>query len=124
MTTSKSNLPILPPTLAQLQTTLASLQTPIYILAGLTHRNKNQHRGTKWWASFDMLRRSLLKLTLHLEGAIQRAELLPPSSSASSSKRNKAGKAPVIKAAKQPELERAVARAVWVRDVLGPRAYE
>lgn len=117
--------PIPPPTLSQLQTTLSSLQTPIFILAGLTHRNKNQHRGTKWWASLDMLRRSLHKLTPDLEAAIQRTELVVLPSLSTSSKRNKTktAKAPV-KAVKQPELERAVQRALWMRDVLGGRAYE
>lgn len=123
MTTLRPTTSIPVPDLPQLQATLTSLQTAAHILAGLTHRNKNQHRGTKWWTPFAMLRRSLHKLIPDLEGAITRAELVPPS--ASSSKRKKAtATAPPVKTAKQPELERVVERAVWLKEVLGGRAYE
>ncbi|CAN8097479.1 unnamed protein product [Discula destructiva] len=116
-------------TLPQLQTTLSSLQTATHILSGLTHRNKNQHRATKWWAPFDMLRRSLHKTIPDLEAAIQRVEvvMLPSmTTTTSSSKRKNAAVGVAVKktAAKQPELERVVERAVWMREVLGPRAYE
>ncbi|KFY35988.1 hypothetical protein V494_05419 [Pseudogymnoascus sp. VKM F-4513 (FW-928)] len=41
---------------------------PIQHLLHLTaHRNKNQHRIAKWWASFSMLRRQLGKLIAALE---------------------------------------------------------
>lgn len=90
--------------ISTLQTALTSLTTATHILDGFAHRNKNQHRGTKWWASFATLRRNLHKLLPDLEGALQRAEL--------------------VKARKtQPELQRVVERAAWVRDVVGVRAY-
>lgn len=119
----KPHAPIHSPTLAQLQTARSSLQATTHILAGLTHRNKNQHRGTKWWAPFDMLRRSLNKLVSDLEDAIKRAEVLP--SLSSSSKRKKAAADGLVKkAAKQPELARLLERAVWMREALAGRAYE
>lgn len=120
MATAKDKCIIPPPSLPQLHTALTSLQTATYILAGLNHRNKNQHRGTKWWPAFSMLRRSLQKLILDLEAAIQRAEVM----AASNAKQRKQPRIAIVKAAKQPELDRVVERAVWMREVLGPRAYE
>ncbi|KAJ4424715.1 RNase MRP subunit [Gnomoniopsis sp. IMI 355080] len=106
------------PPLAQLHSSLTSLETATHILAGLTHRNKNQHRGTKWWPAFSMLRRSLQKLILDLTAAVQRAEAVGIT-------RAKQRKTPtLVKNAKQPELDRVVERAVWIVAVLGPRAYE
>lgn len=102
--------------LHQLHSTLTSLQTATHILTGLTHRNKNQHRGTKWWAPFSTLRRSLQKFTVDLEAATQRAEVVTVPIS-------KQRNIPV-KGAKTPELDRVVERAVWMRAVFGPRAYE
>jgi ribonuclease MRP protein subunit RMP1 len=41
---------------------------PVQHLLHLTaHRNKNQHRIAKWWASFSILRRQLGKLITALE---------------------------------------------------------
>ncbi len=36
------------------------------MLRGFNHRNKNQHRASKWWADFDALRRHTGKLDEHL----------------------------------------------------------
>lgn len=109
------------PSLVQLHSTHTSLQTVTHILAGLTHRNKNQHRGTKWWPAFNMLRRSLQKLILDLEAAIQRIEVL---SSITNTKHTKKTTSSTGRPAKQPELDRVLERAVWMKTVLGPRAYE
>lgn len=111
------------PSLPQLHSTLTSLQTATHILAGLTHRNKNQHRGTKWWPAFNMLRRSLQKLILDLEAAIQRAEVMMVVPSAGKKQQQRKA-ATTLKAAKQLELDRVMERVAWVRAVLGPRAYE
>lgn len=68
-----------------------------------------------------MLRRSLQKLNLDLEAAIQRAEIL---SSIPNAKQTKKATTSTVKPAKQPELDRVVERAVWMKAVLNPRAYE
>ncbi|PHH62414.1 hypothetical protein CDD81_7133 [Ophiocordyceps australis] len=46
-------MPSLPPD------SLASLATLLPILQAFNHRHRNQHRSTHWWASFNLLRRSL-----------------------------------------------------------------
>lgn len=122
-----------PPSLPQLQSSLSSLATATHILDGFAHRNKNQHRSTKWWASFDMLRRSLHKILPDLEAAVQRAKAISSSAlGGPSSKRRKtaaaggggAGVTAKGKPTKQPELDRVVERATWTRDVVNVRAYE
>lgn len=116
-----------PPDLATLQSSLTRLSTAAHLLDGFVHRNKNQHRGTRWWAPFDMLRRSVRKLLPDLEGAAQRAELLSSSSSSSAAapaKRRKTNDKGAAAAAKQPELERVEARAQWVHDVVAVKAFE
>lgn len=70
-----------------------------------------------------MLRRSLHKILSDLDGAIQRAEFLSSSIAAPSSKRRKTADGPA-KAVKQPELDRVIERATWVKDILEFRAYE
>lgn len=115
------------PSLAQLQSSLSSLATAAHILDGFAHRNKNQHRATKWWGPFDMLRRSLHKTLPDLEAAVQRAEVLSSSSTAAGSKRKRAasgGAGGAARQAKQPEQDRVAERATWMRDVVGSRAYE
>jgi ribonuclease MRP protein subunit RMP1 len=59
--------PKYPPIVLPTGCTLESL-VPIQQLLHLTaHRNKNQHRIAKWWASFSILRRQLGKLITALE---------------------------------------------------------
>lgn len=117
-----------PPDLPTLQNSLTRLSTAAHLLDGFVHRNKNQHRGTRWWAPFDMLRRSVRKLLPDLDGAVQRAELLSSSSSSSSSaapaKRRKTNDKGAAAAAKQPELDRVEVRAQWVHDVVAVKAFE
>lgn len=120
------------PPLPQLQSSLCSLATAAHILDGFAHRNKNQHRSTKWWAPFDMLRRTLRKILPDLEAAVQRAEIISSAAlGGPPGKRRKtggggggAGAAARGKPAKQPELDRVVERATWTRDVVKTRAYE
>lgn len=115
-----------PPDPPTLQSSLTRLSTAAHLLDGFVHRNKNQHHGTRWWAPFDMLRRSVRKLLPDLEGAVQRAELLSPSSSsaAAPAKRRKTNDKGAAAAAKQPELDRAEARAQWMHDVVAVKAFE
>lgn len=114
-----------PPDLPTLQSSLTRLSTAAHLLDGFVHRNKNQHRGTRWWAPFDMLRRSVHKLLPDLEGAVQRAELLSSSSSsAAQAKRRKTNDKGAVIATKQPELDRVEMRAQWVHDVAAVKAFE
>ncbi|KAG6364341.1 hypothetical protein INS49_005942 [Diaporthe citri] len=114
-----------PPDLPTLQSSLTRLSTAAHLLDGFVHRNKNQHRGTRWWAPFDMLRRSVRKLVPDLEGAVQRSELLSSSSSGgASAKRRKTNDKGAGAGAKQPELEKVEARAQWVHDVVAIKAFE
>lgn len=114
-----------PPDLPTLLSSLTRLSTAAHLLDGFVHRNKNQHRGTRWWAPFDMLRRSVRKLLPDMEGAVQRAELLSSTSSSSSSAQAKRRKTNDKGAgAKQPELGRVEVRAQWVHDAVAVNAFE
>ncbi len=57
------------PTLPNTATTaaLTSLPPALDLLSRFHHRNKNQHRLSKWWAQADMLRRQLRKIITELE---------------------------------------------------------
>lgn len=113
------------PDLPTLQGSLSRLATAVHILDGFAHRNKNQHRGTRWWGPFAMLRANVSKVLPDLEGAVQRAEVLSaPAFSGAAAKRRKTergGGGHV--AVKQPELDRVVERARWIHDVVGAKAY-
>lgn len=54
-----------------LQQALDRLGPALEILDGFTHRNKNQHRLSKWWAQLDMLRRGARKLSLCIQDSIR-----------------------------------------------------
>ncbi|KZL70408.1 hypothetical protein CI238_13075 [Colletotrichum incanum] len=49
------------------QPTIAALVPVLQILDSFNHRNKNQHRVARWWARFDLLRRSVRRLHDALE---------------------------------------------------------
>ncbi|RYP72401.1 hypothetical protein DL771_004196 [Monosporascus sp. 5C6A] len=110
------------------------------VLAGLNHRNKNQHRAARWWGAFGMLRRHVGKLADELDAAAARfAKMLSSSSSStnanagnsssSSSKKKRkrggggggGGETPVVTT--NPVLARADERAKWLRDALFPKCY-
>ncbi|KAG8165497.1 hypothetical protein KVR01_004049 [Diaporthe batatas] len=115
--------PKTPTDLGILQASHSHLSTAAQLLDGFVHRNKNQHRGTRWWGPFDMLRRSVRKLAPDLGDAVQRAEYLSSSSSVvPATKRRKPNDKGAV--AKLPGLERVEARAQWVHDVAVVKAYE
>ncbi|KAL1872787.1 hypothetical protein VTK73DRAFT_1337 [Phialemonium thermophilum] len=58
-----------------LQEVLDRLSPVLHILDGFNHRNKNQHRLSRWWAPFDMFRRAVNKLAFELQTSIRRAAL-------------------------------------------------
>ncbi|KAI0128645.1 hypothetical protein BJ170DRAFT_732369 [Xylariales sp. AK1849] len=101
------------------QQALSTLRPLQPILAGFNHRNKNQHRGARWWSSFGMLHRHLHKFAAELEVASQRT--------ATSSKKRKredagsgggGGGSTGMKDGGPAEM-----RARWMRDVLVPGCY-
>ncbi|KAK1769302.1 hypothetical protein QBC33DRAFT_532918 [Phialemonium atrogriseum] len=99
-----------------LQPVLDRLAPALEILDGFHHRNKNQHRLSKWWAQLDMLRRATRKLALDLQASIR--DRPPPLSQAA--KRRKKLKAA---AGGGGADERLGLRAGYLRGQLVPRAY-
>jgi|SRR3569833_1395288 len=83
------------------------------ILQGFNHRNKNQHRTSKWWAQFDMLRRHTQKLAGELRQAVE-AEA---ARSRSTTKSKKTARKPT------DELSAVKARARWLRETYLPQVY-
>lgn len=90
------------------------------LLAGFAHRNRNQHRGARWFASFAMLRRHVDKLADETAARAARPPRMNPQ-----------------KKKKKPDPRRREAavegggdddgpaprRARWLRDVLVPKCY-
>ncbi|KAI0186928.1 hypothetical protein EV127DRAFT_483710 [Xylaria flabelliformis] len=111
------------------------------VLAGLAHRNHNQHRRAAWWRCFGMLRRSCAKLVEKLVVAIaaahRTAARAAKAAKAESKKRRReelASGAPVnvtavgandalVVRGSQSQLEIITSHAAWLRDVLAPRCY-
>jgi ribonuclease MRP protein subunit RMP1 len=86
------------------------------ILDLFNHRNKNQHRLSRWWKQFDMLRRGIRKLIAELEDYLG-AEAKAIAKRKKSKKGNSA----------QPELDaeraRMEVRTRYVLEQLVPRAF-
>ena len=59
--------PTSPNTTAAAAAALTSLPPALDLLVRFHHRNKNQHRLSKWWAQADMLRRQVRKMITELE---------------------------------------------------------
>ncbi|KAH8673682.1 hypothetical protein BX600DRAFT_495072 [Xylariales sp. PMI_506] len=101
-------------TMTTQEAALALVQPLQPILAGFNHRNKNQHRGSRWWGSFGMLRRNLEKLAAELLEDQRRAHA-------------RAGKKRKRTEGDQQQREHApppsAQRAAWMRDVLVPGCY-
>ncbi|KAI0857161.1 hypothetical protein F4860DRAFT_518156 [Xylaria cubensis] len=111
------------------------------VLAGLAHRNHNQHRRAAWWRCFGMLRRSCAKLVEKLVVAIaaahRTAAKAAKAAKAESKKRRReelASGAPATVTAggandalvvrgSQSQLEIITSHAAWLHDVLAPRCY-
>jgi ribonuclease MRP protein subunit RMP1 len=54
-----------------IQPSLDLLSPALGILDLFAHRNKNQHRLSKWWAQFDMLRRGARKLLADMQACLE-----------------------------------------------------
>ena len=85
------------------------------LLAGFAHRNKNQHRGARWFASFAMLRRHVDKLAD--ETAARAAAARPPK------KKKKKPPQGDQDGGDDDDDGPAPRRARWLRDVLVPKCY-
>lgn len=101
-----------------LQPALDQLGPALEILDLFNHRNKNQHRLSKWWARFDMLRRGIRKLAADIQSCV---DSQAKSVAGSGSKRKK-------KAVAQKERDDALwrkmeTRARHVHSQLMPRAF-
>ncbi|KAK3401180.1 hypothetical protein B0T20DRAFT_162425 [Sordaria brevicollis] len=136
-TTTISTLSSLPPSISNDPSSLLPILTPAFeILSRFHHRNKNQHRLSKWWAEADMLRRHLRKL---IEAANEWCDKEPEREARrrkEEQKRKKReknerlgrfGKVGEDDEGKEgeddKELEEVRVRAEYLRGTLGPRAY-
>jgi hypothetical protein len=95
-----SNLPLL-------TQTLTSLTPALEILNRFHHRNRNQHRLSKWYSHLDMLRRHLRKFLVAVETRLSEVERM---SKKKRSREEKGG-------------EEVKERARWIRGVLVRGAY-
>ncbi|KAK3692580.1 hypothetical protein B0T22DRAFT_447616 [Podospora appendiculata] len=91
---------------------LARLLPALELLERFHHRNKNQHRLSKWWAHADMLRRHLRKLAHALDAA--------SSDTGSSKKQTRCSRRRPTRA----ELAALGARAAFLRRSVVPNAYD
>lgn len=79
-----------PPPVSQ---ALDLLAPALGILDSFAHRNKNQHRLSKWWAQFDMLRRGARKLAADLRACLESQARTASASSGGGGKKKKAAAA-------------------------------
>ncbi|KAK4456607.1 hypothetical protein QBC42DRAFT_149727, partial [Cladorrhinum samala] len=102
-----------------LTSSIESLIPALELLSRFHHRNKNQHRLSKWWSQADMLRRHTRKMVELIEDVLPEAEKLEKIRKANSTKLNKKPK----KDPKKEENESVTQRALYMRWQLGPRAF-
>lgn len=113
----------------QHQQALESLAPLRPLLAGFNHRNRNQHRGARWWGAFGMLRRHVSKLIDELDAAAAAAAAVKMAKSSSSSATKTSNKKKKRKRGGEEEDAgkgvgaAADARATWLRAALVPRCY-
>jgi ribonuclease MRP protein subunit RMP1 len=96
------------------------------LLAGFNHRNRNQHRGARWWGAFGMLRRGAGRLVGLLEreqraGARVNKKTTMPKQQQQRRQSRKGGDGEA--AAPATATDDAEAMAAWARDVLVPGCY-
>lgn len=90
------------------------------LLAGFAHRNKNQHRGARWFAFFAMLRRHVDKLADETAAHAARTPKKKPK------KKKPAGPHGCDETARDGDNNDdgpAPQRARWLRDILVPKCY-
>jgi ribonuclease MRP protein subunit RMP1 len=105
---------------ASLQQALDLLGPALGILDSFNHRHKNQHRLSKWWAQFDMLRRAIRKLIVDLQACLDSHAKRASSRSGGTKKKQKAA----VQKQQDDALQRSLdARARHVHSQLMPRAF-
>ncbi|KAM7215791.1 hypothetical protein V8F06_008814 [Rhypophila decipiens] len=112
------------------QKAINSLEPTLHILERFHHRNKNQHRRSKWWAEADMLRRQVKKFIEALHDGLE-AEERANRIMARASKNPAAGMKMKGKSGKENDLEDGLVkdkfgiyeRGFYLRGVLVPRAW-
>ncbi|KAI0435571.1 hypothetical protein F4803DRAFT_308944 [Xylaria telfairii] len=119
---------------------LSRLEPLQSVLAGLAHRNYNQHRRAAWWRCFGMLRRNCAKLVENLvvaaAAARKNAARAAKTAKAKSKKRRReelasgggpeadvGGKDALGARGSEPEMEVVAGHAAWLHDVLAPKCY-
>ncbi|KAK4242430.1 ribonuclease MRP protein subunit rmp1 [Achaetomium macrosporum] len=105
-----------------LNTAIASLSPALELLERFHHRNKNQHRLSKWWAQADMLRRHVRKMLDELEAGLGEAERVAKIR-AKDEKKREGGKKSGQGKAENRGLGVVKKRAEYLRWRLGPGAY-
>ncbi|KAK3944298.1 hypothetical protein QBC46DRAFT_374933 [Diplogelasinospora grovesii] len=103
-----------------LQQTWQDLHPTLDILQRFHHRNKNQHRLSKWWAQADMLRRHLKKFLGAVDGQLQLPLQRQTQQPTKKAKPKRAVVGEVGGGCTEGEVK---ARAVYLRAQLVPRAY-
>ncbi|TLS29298.1 hypothetical protein PpBr36_00498 [Pyricularia pennisetigena] len=99
----------------------AALLAPAHeILEKFNYKHKNQHRLSKWWAGFDMLRRHTAKFSRDeirpaLDASTKRDSMMQS--------RKKQSKRQRIEPRDEDVTAGAVAKAKWMGDYLIPKAY-
>lgn len=91
------------------------------ILDSFAHRNKNQHRLSKWWVEFDMLRRGVRKLSADLRACLEAQAKTANLGDKSSGKKKKAAAA--LKEREDAFQAAMVARARHLDEQIVPRAF-
>ncbi|KAI1821777.1 hypothetical protein F4861DRAFT_441442 [Xylaria intraflava] len=108
----------------QAQSRLEPLQS---VLAGLAHRNHNQHRRSAWWCHFGMLRRNCAKLTERLIAAARKDAARAAKAKSKKRRREElASGAPETGASGKDDIAvdiNVAAHVIWLRDFLIPKCY-
>ncbi|KAI1268656.1 hypothetical protein F5Y18DRAFT_238119 [Xylariaceae sp. FL1019] len=116
---------------------LSKLQSLQPIFKGIAHRNHNQHRRSSWWPSFGMLRRNCDKFISALQCAISEEQVNAAKAAKAQKASNKKRRREALAGIEHDESakgylvvgevknsnEKAVAYAVWMRNVLVPKCY-
>ncbi|KAI2642563.1 hypothetical protein GGS21DRAFT_178483 [Xylaria nigripes] len=121
---------------------LSRLEPLLPVLAGLAHRNRNQHRHSAWWRYFGMLRRNCAKLTEHLISAIATArKTAARAAKLAKAKDKKRRREELVSGGQRTETgaeghvsanqgtagqevdANVSTHVVWLRDVLNPKCY-
>jgi ribonuclease MRP protein subunit RMP1 len=112
-----------------LQEAVDLLGSALWILDLFAHRNKNQHRLSKWWAQFDMLRRNTRRLVADVQACLEAQARSSSSSSSLKKKQKKVAAAGAVGTSSQREraedaaTRRMEARVRFMAEQIVPKAF-